>query len=197
MAATDRLMPRCILASPAWLGTFRRMRASTIFFRFGLATCLLTACGGSIDEGGAPAPSLDEHHPRFVGVWHFEERVIRGGYSMAIWELGANGERTMKEQDGFSGDPGALGGVPRESDRTRCRSGSSWSSVGADRLRFSMTCTDGVDRVVTYRFPASTSRNAIDPDPAVEDVSGERTGWTAQDSWGFVMRKCTSLTACR
>lgn len=186
------------MASPAPLGTFRRMRASTIFLGLGLASGSLLACGGSIDEGGAPAPSLDEHHPRFVGTWQFSERAVRGGYAMAIWELGPNGELTLKEKEAYSGEPEALGGVIRETDPAiRCRLGSSWSSVGADRLRFTMTCTDGVDRVVTYRFPSDTSRNAVDPDPAVEDVGGERTGWTAQDGWGFIMRKCTSLTACR
>ena len=174
------------------------MRASTIFLGLALAPCSRAACGGRIDEGGAPTPSLDEHHPRFVGAWHFSERAVRGGYAMAIWYLGASGELTMREQEGFGGDPGALGGVTRVSDSTRCRIGErGWSSVGADRLRFSMTCTDGIDRIVTYRFPADTSRNAVDPDPTVEDVGGERTGWTAQDGWGFVMRKCTSLAACR
>jgi len=46
-------------------------------------------------------------------------------------------------------------------------------------------------------FPSDTSGDSVDPSPALEHVAGDAVGWTAQDLWEFLMRKGTSLAACR
>lgn len=172
---------------------FRPMKAWNVLIGAALVACV--ACGGEVETDPQVSTTI-EHHPRFVGLWSFNERAVRGGFSHAVWELGSNGELTLRRKLEASGNAEILGGVRRTRDNTFCRINTSWSSHGADRLRFSTSCADGIARMVTYRFPTDPSQNAIDPDPVLEDVSGETTGWSAQDGWGFQMRKCTSVDAC-
>lgn len=169
------------------------MNARPLLIAVGFVACL--GCAGEV-ESAPEVTTTVEHHPRFIGLWSLNERAASAGYARAIWELGSNGELTMRRSLDASKSPEILGGVRRSKDGVFCRINTSWSSRGADHLRFSTSCTDGIARMVTYRFPDGSSEPSTDVDPILEDVSGEAAGWSVQDGWGLQMRKCATLDGC-
>lgn len=151
------------------------------------APVLALACGGAVEE--VPAPSLDEHHPRFVGTWVVEEEAARGGYAGALWELAADGGLARVAVVERSGDAHVLGTVTNEV--ATCAFGSRWASAGPDVLVLEGRCTDGRPRAIELDFAVDPSRNETHRAPTVLRVGGEE-GWSRGGPWGWAIRKCAT-----
>lgn len=149
----------------------------------------LAACGGGVDGGGtapAPAPATVEHDSGFIGFWMVDEAVARGGYSGAIFELGADGSVARRHGVQYSGSIEALGRVDSADGSVTCHFGGAWRSVGEHLLVIESSCSDGRLRDLTIDESASGTLVGVD---------GE-TGWQMPRPWGWKMKKCVTEDAC-